>query len=65
VQISNPQAEENSRHPHKIVKNVNGIGIENKVIKCEVKENGRVMDNIKGIAELANVDQPWNLYLVF
>jgi len=65
LQISCTQAEENGRHPHKIIDNINSVRVENKVIKCEVKENGWVMDNIKRIAELANIDQPRNLYLVF
>jgi hypothetical protein len=65
VHISDAEAEENSRDPHKVVKDINSIGFENEVIKCEVKKDGRIMDDIEGIAELANVDQPRNLYLVF
>ena len=65
MQISNAQAEEHSRHPHKIIKNINSIGIKYQVIHCEVKENGGIVNNIKRITELANVDQPWNLHLVF
>ena len=65
MQISYPQAEENSRHPHKIIDNINGTGIKNQVIKREVKENGRIVYNIKRIAEFTDVDQPRDLNLVF